>query len=344
MSNIKAVGFVSGGLDSIVAVEVMKRQNIDITACHILNGFGQSTLRMRADVDIDESRWIAEEEKRLEDLLGVPVDILDMSEEFIEIVGSPRYGYGKNMNPCIDCKIAFFRKGYELIRKEQADFIFTGEVLGQRPMSQNRRMMDLIEKRSALSGLILRPLSARLMPETIPERRGWVDRNMLLDIQGRSRKRQIGLAAEFGVREYPNPAGGCILTDENYSARLRDLLESEEGSGFSIREAVLLSVGRHFRFSSSLKMVVGRNESENRYLEWVWKDSWLVRMKEFAGPTVLVRGNAERSDLERAGAIAARYSKARNLEIVRVVAGRPGLNMELSVNPASGKNLEDKLV
>ncbi len=344
MSKIKAVGFVSGGLDSIVSVELMKRQDIDIVAYHIINGFGQSTLRMRADVDIDESGWLAEEQKRLKEILGVEVHIIDMSEEFIEIVKSPRYGYGRNMNPCIDCKIAFFRKGYELIRREQADFVFTGEVLGQRPMSQNRRMMDLIEKKSLLGGLILRPLSAKLLPETIPERKGWVDRNKLMDIQGRSRKRQIALAAEFGVKEYPNPAGGCILTDENYSARLKDLLEVEGGSGFSIKEAVLLSVGRHFRFSSSLKIVVGRNESENDYLEEVWKDSWLVRMKEFAGPTVLLRGVAERDDLERAGAIAARYSKARDLEKVDVIAGRPDSNIEMTVNPALGKNLEDKLV
>lgn len=339
MRRYKALGFVSGGLDSIIAVELMKQQDLDLVALHVINGFGQDTMRMRSNVDISDDRWIAEKESRMRKTFGIDVRIVDYSEEFLDIVRSPRYGYGKNLNPCIDCKIGFFSKAMELIRGEEADFVFTGEVLGQRPMSQNRRMMDLIEKRSGLEGLILRPLCAKLLPETIPERKGWVDRNMLLDIQGRSRKRQMELAGRFGVEDFPNPAGGCILTDENYSRRLKDLLDGESRGRLSVEDTVLLSVGRHFRIRPDLKVVVGRDEGENRYLEERWSDSWLVTVEGVPSPTVLLQGNVDEEDIKLAGTIGGRYTKARGEKEVVVEGIKGSSRLTFSVEPAKEADL-----
>ena len=297
MKKIKAIGLVSGGLDSILAVELMKKQGVDLLALNIINGFDQETMRARSDVSLDKEMWLRDKKTDMSQSLGIDVRIFDMSEEFLETILSPRYGYGKNCNPCIDCKISFFIKARELMYEVGADFVFTGEVLGQRPMSQRKQAMDLIERRSELEGKLIRPLSAKIMAETEIEKKGWVKREDLMDIYGRSRKRQIAMADDFGITCYPAPAGGCILTDENYSRRLKDLLAHIKDKGLTVEDTVLLSVGRHFRLADDLKIVVGRNESENNYIEKVCGGSWLAFADQAPGSTVAIQGKSAELNL-----------------------------------------------
>ncbi len=340
MKKIKAIGLVSGGLDSILAVEIMKEQDINLLALHIINGFDQETMRIRSNTSLDENKVFLDKKTDMSKSLGIDVKIIDISEEFLEILSSPVYGYGKNCNPCIDCKISFFTKARELMSEVGADFVFTGEVLGQRPMSQRKQTMDLIELKSGLKGLLLRPLSARIMAETEIEKKGWVKREFLLDIQGRSRKRQMGMAADFGITDYQAPAGGCILTDENYSRRLKDWFNHNAGKRLTLEDTVLLSVGRHFRLNDDLKIVVGRDESENEYIEKICKEGWLAFVAELPGPTVAVQGDLDERELKRVASVAARYSDAKDSSEVKVIVRRMDNERILTVFPTGDDELD----
>jgi len=301
---VKAIALLSGGLDSTLAVKLIRDQGIDVLAVNFFSPFCTCDRPGRC-----EAREVAEK-------LNVPLKRISLGRQYIEMLKSPRYGYGKNMNPCLDCRIMTFSKARELMEETGAHFVFTGEVLGQRPMSQRRDAMRIVERDSGLDGRLLRPLSAKLMKPTIPEREGFVDRERLLDIQGRSRKPQMRLAETFGFHDYPCPAGGCLLTDKGFAHRLRDLFEHGEDSMYDIN---LLKVGRHFRLPSGQKVIVGRNEAENRTLGTLAKAEDLKLSAEKHGsPLVILRKTRAKRAVERAAAICARYSSGRDKPKVSV--------------------------
>ncbi len=287
---IKAVVLFSGGLDSILALKLIQEQGIEVKGVNFKTPF----------FGLDEAFVIAKD-------LDINLEIIDITEELLKILKKPKYGFGKNMNPCIDCHALMFKKAGEYMNKIGASFILSGEVLGERPMSQNRNSLSIIERESGFEGKILRPLSALLLTETIPEKGGLVNRNKLLDISGRSRKRQIELAAKMGINDYPSPAGGCKLTEPAFSKRLRDLFT--QGS-FSLEEIELLKLGRHFRLSKDIKLVVGRNKEENEQLQNFFQDGdFLFKAKNLKGPvSLLKRGSRVNNEpIDKSCQITARY-------------------------------------
>jgi tRNA-specific 2-thiouridylase len=340
MGSVKAIGIVSGGLDSALAVALIKRQGLEILGLHFYNGFSPNA--MRAEVMGPEAleAFIEEKVASLKDSLGVPVEVVDISGEYLDLLLSPEHGYGSQVNPCIDCRIDMLRRAARRMQDEGARFVFTGEVLGQRPMSQHRGAMNAVERESGLTGRLVRPLSARLLPETISEKEGLLDRSLLLDIQGRSRRRQMALAEEYGITGYSQPAGGCTLTDENYGRKFREMLEHEGASSLSRRMVVLLAIGRHFRFDGGARVVVGRHRTENQYIEKNFSRDWLAVPVECPGPTTLVLGEPAMEDLERAAAFTARYSDCKNDESVRIRVAK-GIEEHLfDIPPASDEELE----
>jgi len=252
-SGIKAVGLLSGGLDSTLAVKLMIDQGVEVHVLNFVTPFCTCT-----------RKGCKHEASRVAELFNVPVKIISAGKAYIEMIKNPKHGYGKNMNPCIDCRIFLFQKAKKYMEEIGARFIVTGEVLGQRPMSQHKKALNVIEKESETEGLVVRPLSAKLFPPTIPEEKKWIDREKLLSIQGRRRIPQMELAKEFGINDYPCPAGGCRLTDPGFAKRLREAFEHDEDT---IKDIRLLRYGRHFRLESGAKVIVGRNEEENKILK-----------------------------------------------------------------------------
>jgi tRNA U34 2-thiouridine synthase MnmA/TrmU len=239
------------------------------------------------------------------DALGIDLKIINPTKDFLEVLQKPKHGYGANMNPCIDCRILFFLKSKELMDEVGASFIITGEVLGQRPMSQFRRQMNLIERESGLEGLVVRPLSAKLLPPTIPEKMGWISRERMQDIAGRSRKPQMALAKNFDINDYPCAAGGCLLTDPGFANRIRDLINHEE---LDMQNIGLLKSGRYFRLSQTAKLVVGRNENENTVLTILAKEGdYVFGPPAINGPIAVGKGTFTPDLLEIACQIVARY-------------------------------------
>ncbi|MDD4908985.1 MAG: 7-cyano-7-deazaguanine synthase, partial [Candidatus Omnitrophica bacterium] len=239
---MKAIALLSGGLDSILAARLILEQGIEVEGVHFTTVF-------YGDADYEQASGVAQKAAAR---LGIGLKIFEISENLIEIVKHPRHGYGANMNPCIDCHTLMFAKAGQYMWQSGASFLVTGEVLGERPMSQHKQALKTIEKESELEGLILRPLSAKLLEVTVPERQGWVDRDKLEAIQGRSRKMQMELADKFNITEYPNPAGGCLLTDPMFSGRLRDLIKHK--IDFAVYDIRLLKLGRHFRLNGQAKL------------------------------------------------------------------------------------------
>jgi tRNA U34 2-thiouridine synthase MnmA/TrmU len=304
---VKAIALLSGGLDSTLAARVILEQGLELEALNFMTVFCTCTNR---------GATCLASQKAVE-TLGIPLKVFNVSEEYLEVVKHPRHGYGSNMNPCIDCRIFMLKKAKARMEESGSAFIVTGEVLGQRPMSQRRDAMRLIEKEAGLEGLILRPLSAKGLPVTIPEKEGWVDREKLLKIQGRSRKPQIELAGHYGIHDYPCPAGGCLLTDPGFAKRMKDLMV--HNPDFSLNDVHLLKMGRHFRLSREVKLVVGRNEEENQKIQtFAQKEDILLKVSSFPGPLSLLRGKFGQEDIEKAAAITAHYSKAKDLENIEV--------------------------
>jgi tRNA-uridine 2-sulfurtransferase len=332
---MKAIALLSGGLDSTLAAKVVLDLGIELEALNFLTVFCTRTIR--GETCLASQKAV--------NALGIPLKVLNVSEAYLPVVKNPKHGYGSNMNPCIDCRIFMLKKAKTYMEEAGASFIVTGEVLGQRPMSQRRDAMRLIEKEAGLEGLILRPLSAKFLPASIPEKEGWVDREKLLRIQGRSRKPQIQLANHYGIRDYSCPAGGCLLTDPGFAKRMRDLLLYFPD--FSLNDVHLLKMGRHFRISPKLKLVVGRNKEENRKIQTfsVERDIRL-RLLRFPGPLSLLRGEAGEGEIEKAAAITARYSKAKDLKKVEVLYGKAKGDGErsLSVSPLSEKEVEELMI
>ena len=310
---MKAIALLSGGLDSTLAVRVVMEQGVELEALNFMTVFCTCTNR---------GATCLASQKAVE-TLGIPLRVFNVSEEYLSVVKHPKHGYGRNMNPCIDCRIFMLKKTKTYMAESGASFIVTGEVLGQRPMSQRKDAMRLIEKEAGLEGLILRPLSAKVLQVTIPEKEGWVDREKLLRIQGRSRKPQIELAEHYGLRDYPCPAGGCLLTDPGFAKRMKDLMVNHPD--FSLNDVHLLKMGRHFRFSHGVKLVVGRNEEENQKIQtFAQQEDILLKVSSLPGPLSLLRGKPDGGDMERAAAITAYYSKGKDLRKVEVTYKRIG--------------------
>jgi len=300
---IKAIVMFSGGLDSSLAVRILQEEGVEVEALHFTGAFHAGKFD-----EYDSSA------KRFAEKFGVKLTIFKIEDDFINILENPRYGYGSNMNPCIDCRIYTLKKAKKYMEEAKAFFIATGEVLGQRPMSQRKDTLELIAKRSGLDGLLLRPLSAKLLKPTIPEERVWIDREKLFDISGRSRKLQMALADRYGIKNYPTPAGGCLLTDPQFSVRLKDLVKH---SSLTLDDIELLKVGRHFRLSGDTKAIVGRNQDDNsRILELVKENDIVLKLKDIPGPLTILKGKPTEKDIEIAGTITARYSKAKQHDAV----------------------------
>jgi len=295
MGRMKALALLSGGLDSTLSIRVVLDQGIEVEAVNCFTPFCLCSRRGGCGY----------EAKRATDRFGVKLKIFNISIEYIEVIKSPRYGYGKNLNPCIDCRILMHRKAKEYMKKIGASFVFTGEVLGQRPMSQHRAALKLIERESGLEGLILRPLSAKLLSLSIPEKEGWIDRERLLEISGRSRRPQMALAAKCGIVDYPCPAGGCLLTDPGFARRMKDLMTHSE---ITLNDIELLKLGRHFRLMPQAKLVVGRNKEENERLLKVAKSGDICfGPVEVKGPIGIGRGDFSQGDVQKSVGIIARY-------------------------------------
>jgi tRNA U34 2-thiouridine synthase MnmA/TrmU len=256
--------------------------------------------------------------------MDLPINIVDITQRHLEVIKNPRHGYGGNMNPCIDCHILMFQIAGEMLENEGASFVLTGEVLGQRPMSQNKQSLTVIAIESGIQDLLLRPLSAKKLPSTIPEEKRWVDRDKLMDFQGRSRKPQMELARLLNIREYPSPGGGCLLTDKAFSGRLRDLFDSKNSP--DVQEIELLKYGRHFRINSHTKAVVGRNKKENQAILALAGDKDLVITSANApGPITVVLGDCSKKSLELATAITVAYSDTEDSKTAPVrIVGRSG--------------------
>ena len=292
---MKALALYSGGLDSTLAIKIIAAQGVEVIALHFLTPFSKC-----------EGEQIKKITSKVKDQLGAEIKIISLGEEFLEIVRHPRFGYGKNLNPCIDCKILMLKQAKQLMRELGASFIITGEVLGQRPKSQYKDTLRLIEKQAGLEGLLLRPLSAKLLPPTIPEIDGWVKREQLFDFNGRSRTSQMKLAGKLGIKEYAWPAGGCLLTISSFCTRVKDLLEHNE---LTCDNVILLHLGRHFRLSPALKLVVGKDEKQNLKLLNLAKERDIIfEPQELPGPTAIGRGKLEQGLKILAASIIARYT------------------------------------
>jgi tRNA-specific 2-thiouridylase len=322
MTKTKALALFSGGLDSILAIELILDQGIEVVAFNFASPF---CLCEKGGCDISEAA------KRL----GVPLKVVNADYEYLKMVRKPKHGYGKNMNPCIDCRIFIVKKAKKVAEEVGASFIFTGEVLDERPMSQHFKAMKIIEEEAGLKGEILRPLSARLLPETVFEKKGLVDRKKLLGIRGRSRKPQIKLAEEFNVKDYPSPAGGCLLTCKEYADKLRDLFQNKKRC--SMADVALLKVGRHFRFGGN-KIIVGRNEAENKLLTAKrGPNDYYFEVPDVGSPIIVLQGAKTKKAIRKAAELTAFYSDAKGGE-VKVNFGREKLDRSVSVSiPARDK-------
>ena len=287
--SIKTVGLLSGGLDSTLAAKLMLEEGFDVYAINFTSPFCTCT---------PKSAGCAAVVSAVRQLGNIPLKQVALKNEYLDIVQHPQHGHGSGMNPCIDCRILKIKKAGAYMDKIGASFIFTGEVLGQRPMSQQRKSMNLIDKASGLQGYILRPLSANHFEPTIAEKKGWVDRSKMLDISGRSRKIQILLADQKGITDYPCPAGGCLLTDKNFSDRMRDYFMYADLP--SIRDVPLLKVGRHFRLNDGSKVIVARDERECKTMQNLYRKSdHLFVPIDFPGPTVILQGTSQGVALEK---------------------------------------------
>jgi len=288
MNKTKAVGLLSGGLDSTLAAKLLIEQGIEVLAINFVSPFCKCT---------PKSAGCASVITAVRQLGNISLKQVSLGNEYLSMVQQPKYGYGRGMNPCIDCRIMKIKKAAEYMRESGASFIFTGEVLGQRPMSQRRQTLKIIDRESGIDGLIVRPLSAALFPPTIAEKTGLVDRQRFLSFVGRSRKPQIALASQKGISDFPCPAGGCLLTDANFAQRLREYLKFVKTP--SIADMTLLKFGRHFFMESGNWIVVARDEEEGLRLEKLKKpDTMLLIPKHFSAPVVLLRGSGRKEAID----------------------------------------------
>ena len=317
----------------MLAAKLLQLQGIEVTALNLYTGFCITETKRRSGAAKPGEVKPNEALKSGSDL-QIPVEIIDIAAEgYFDIVRNPKHGYGANVNPCIDCRIFMFTRAKRYMEETGADFVFTGEVLGQRPMSQHRHALELIAKESGLAGRLLRPLSAKLLDPTEPELDGRVDRSQLLAFSGRGRRPQLELAVKYGLVDWAQPAGGCCyLTDENYARKFRDFFEFDPDRDITQRDILLLALGRHFRLSPTVKFIIGRDEGENRALTAEQGPDTLLTTEPLPGPTTLVQGAPSLDDLAVIAAATARYADAKGGEVpVRVIKG--GAETVLAVTP-----------
>ncbi len=293
----KAVALLSGGLDSHLAIKIMQMQGIEVEAINFKSTFSCCK---------DDAGAVSR-------LLGVKLTVLSLGDEYLELIRNPKFGWGRSVNPCMDCRIYMFKIAKTFMEQIGASFLISGEVLGQRPKSQMLDALITIPREAGISDVLLRPLSAKLLEPTLPEREGIVDREKLYDIQGRSRQRLHELAREFGIADIPTPSNGCILTDENYGNRVKDFFAHTPGSGETFWDYESFKVGRHYRLDATHKLVLGRDQMENdtlAYLHGEKPDSTTLFVPDnFRGPSALMQGGLQDSHLEKIGGMILQFAK-----------------------------------
>ena len=336
----KAVALISGGLDSMLAAQAVIEQGIHVEGINFYTGFcveGHTHAIRKKDADKpkrNNSLWVAEQ-------LGIKLHIIDIIEEYKQVLLNPKYGYGANMNPCLDCKIFMVNKAKQWMLENGFDFIITGEVIGQRPMSQRKQTMPIIAEKSGADDLLVRPLCAQNLPATLPEREGWLSREQLFNFSGRSRKPQMQLAEQYGFTDYAQPAGGCcFLTDASYSLKLADLWQARGERDYELDDIMLLKVGRHIRPKPHFKIIVAREDGESQFMSGYKKDFISMNCASHRGPLVLIDGNPGADDLLLAGQILARYGQGREAEQVEVtIRDKQGEECNIKVKPLTAEQI-----
>ena len=321
----KAAALISGGLDSLLAARVIQQQGVHVEGINFFTGFcveGHTHAirkKDKAKPKRNNALWVAEQ-------LGIKLHIIDIVEEYKDVVINPKHGYGANLNPCLDCKIFMVQKAHEWIQQKGFDFIITGEVIGQRPMSQRKETMPIISNESGADDLLLRPLCAKNLPATKPELEGWIKRDDMFGFSGRSRKPQIALAKQFGFDDYAQPAGGCcFLTDENYSVKLQDLWSNRGEKKYDLDDIMLLKVGRHIRPDKTYKLIISREEGETRFLSGYKKQFQSIKTISHSGPIALIEGaQLDKEQIKLACSIIARFSKGKNADQVELTYSAAG--------------------
>ncbi len=324
----------------MLAAKTIMEQGIHVEGINFFTGFCVEghTHAIRAQDKAKPKRnnalWVAEQ-------LGIKLHIVDVIDEYKDVLINPKHGYGAHMNPCLDCKIFMVNKAKQWLLENGFDFIITGEVIGQRPMSQRKATMPIVAKQSGADDLLVRPLCAKNLPMTLPEREGWIDREKLHDFGGRSRKPQMAMAEQYGFIDYAQPAGGCcFLTDVNYSTKLIDLWQARDGNKqYDLDDVMLLKVGRHIRPGKNFKIIVAREEGEGRFMQGYKKDFISLNCTSHAGPLVLVDGSPSEDDLLLAAKITARYGQGRNAEHVDVSINNKGSEKIIQVKPLGSNEI-----
>jgi tRNA U34 2-thiouridine synthase MnmA/TrmU len=336
----KALALISGGLDSLLAAKVVQEQGVHVEGVNFFTGFcveGHTHAirkKDRARPKRNNALWVAEQ-------LGIKLHIIDIIEEYKQVVFNPKYGYGAHLNPCLDCKIFMVRKAYEWIQAHNFDFVITGEVVGQRPKSQRKDTMPVVQRDSGIGDRLLRPLCAKNLPPTLPEREGWVERDRLYDFSGRGRKPQMALAEQFGFKDYAQPAGGCcFLTDEQYSIKLADLWQARGQREYELDDIMLLKVGRHIRPAPHFKLIVAREEGEGNFLQGYRNQYPSLKTTSHGGPLALIDGEVSEEELRLAARIVARYSQGKQAEQVELeYRDRDGGVRPMTVKPLAAHEI-----
>ncbi len=317
----------SGGLDSMLAGLVLKNQGIDVTW-----------------VSFETPFFSAEKARKASECCGIPLLVQDITTAYMQMMSAPKAGFGKNMNPCMDCHALMFEKAGHIMNKQRFDFLFSGEVVGQRPKSQTKNALQYVEKNSFFKGAILRPLSALCLAETPMETQGLVDRTKLLGISGRTRKPQMALAKKLGISEYPAPAGGCLLTDKQFSIRLKDLLYVQKN--WEVRHLHLLKYGRHFRLTDGCKLVMGRSMHDNQQILAWYDPAHDVRLDhaDLPGPVCLLLGSYDNAQITTAAAMTAAYTKAVPGEISEIKITAKGRQTRIRVTTPAASDFTDLMI
>ncbi len=341
----KAVALISGGLDSLLAAKLVLEQGVYVEGVNFYTGFcveGHThAIRKRdqARPKRNNALWVAEQ-------LGIKLHIIDIVEAYKAVVINPRHGYGANLNPCLDCKVFMVGKAREWMTQHDFDFMITGEVIGQRPKSQLKHNLPVVQRESGIGDRLVRPLCARNLPETLPEREGWLDRNKLMNFSGRSRKPQMALARQYGFEDYAQPAGGCcFLTHEQYAVKLADLWQARGDKSYELDDIMLLKIGRHIRPAPHFKLVVAREEGEGNFLAGYRKQYPSLLTTSHGGPLTLIDGDPSEAELQLAARIVARYSQGRDAaEVALEYRDRNGRSRQLRVRPLPSDELNPRWI